>query len=336
MMATDTTPVRNDALARATALANRARELRRAQSEVQELTAREVQVLARTAAAFFDSIPLVEFMTTLLPPSARGLRRIRHRILHRTIHSTAMGTLIRALLLGRDGNLRLFSARSADSRDLLLIMEPGRALPVGVMRDVVDWTPTLRVPGFRPFEILDRLSQSLDTVEEQIEYAEHRVQVQRAALESGDLSALLPGAVTAAVTAILPAGTLLPGAASAAVTAILPAGTLLSLPAPLQTPAVVLADPSAMPGSASHDPFDMFAVVEAVAAAAAASRQPESQAASDPETGGVPPAASVATHDPRFDPEADAEEWDDPVDPAPIAPAARRPRALFPPMPPPR
>ena len=156
------------------------------------MTAREVQVLARAAASFFDAVPMAEFRPALLPASARGLRRIRHRILHRTIHTTATGTLIRALLLGRDGTLRLFSARSPDSRDLLLILEAGSVLPVGVMRDVVDWTPTLRVPGFRPFEILEKLSHSLDAVEEQIRDAEARVQVQKAALTSGDLSALLP------------------------------------------------------------------------------------------------------------------------------------------------
>ncbi len=285
MMAPDTAPVRNDALARASALANRARELRRAQSEVQELTAREVQVLARTAASFFDTILMAEFTTTLLPPSARGLRRIRHKILHRTIHNTETGTLIRALLLGRDGMLRLFSARSADSRDLLLIMEPGRALPPGVVRDVVDWAPTLRVPGFRPFEILDRLSQSLDAVEEQIEYAEQRVQVQRAALASGDLTALLP---------------------AAAVNAVPPADSPSSLPARQQTllsaPAVSAAPVAA---ASSSDPFAMFAVVEAVAAAAD-TRPLAERAASAPKDGG-------AVHDPRFDPSADAEEWDEPV-----------------------
>ncbi|MBC7563649.1 MAG: hypothetical protein H7305_12135 [Gemmatimonadaceae bacterium] len=185
-------PSRTDALARAAALARRARELRRMQVEVQKLTAHEVEVLARTAASFFDAIPLPEFTTKLLPQSERGLRRIRHRILHRTIHTTATGTLIRALLLGRDGMLRLFSARSAVSRDLLLILEPGRTLPAGVVREVVDWTPMLRVPQFRPFEILEKISRSLDAVEEQIAVAEERVGVQWAALASGDLSALIP------------------------------------------------------------------------------------------------------------------------------------------------
>jgi hypothetical protein len=112
--------------------------------------------------------------------------------LHRTIDTTSTGTLIRALLLGRDGGLRLFSARSIDARELLMVLEPGRPTPAGVLRDVVDWTPTLRVAGFRPFEILDRLSQSLDAVEQQIEEAAARVRVQKDALMRGDIAALLP------------------------------------------------------------------------------------------------------------------------------------------------
>ena len=190
-MATDGTPTRHDALARATTLVSRARGLRRAQAEVQDLTAREVKVLARTAAQFFDTIPMVEFIPSLLPQSARGLRRIRHRVLHSVVEdSGSAGVCVRALLLGRDGALRLFTVRSDESRDLLQILEPGRIPPAGVKRDVVEWTPTLRVDGFRPFEILDKLAQSLDTVEAQIAIAEERVQVQKSALESGDLSVL--------------------------------------------------------------------------------------------------------------------------------------------------
>jgi hypothetical protein len=197
---TDTTPptdtttptVRSDALTRASALASRSRDLRRAQVEVQDLTAREVQVMARTAASFFDAIPLSEFNTSLLPTSARLLRRMRHRILHRTVHTTATTTTIHAMLLGRDGVLRLFSARTADSRDLLLSLEPRRGLPPTVVRDVVEWEPTLRVTGFRPFEVLERLSGSLDAVEQQITDAEVKVHLQKEALVSGDLKALLP------------------------------------------------------------------------------------------------------------------------------------------------
>ncbi len=317
-MSTDTTAVRNDALGRATALANRARELRRAQSEVQELTAREVQVLARTAAAFFDAIPLVEFTPTLLPQSARGLRRIRHRILHRTIHNTATGMLIRALLLGRDGALRLFSARSADSRDLLLILEPGRTLPVGVVRDVVDWTPTLRVPGFRPFEILDKLSHSLDSVEEQIADAEARVQVQRAALTSGDLSALLPAPLEAPPRAALSSGPPMITIEDAAATRARPA----SVPASAPSFTATLATSVASSPPAKKVSFDMFDIVEAVAAAAESNAN-EPDSASD--------AMSSGNADSPQDPEPD--EWDDPVEPPPTVNKAR---SMFPPMPSPR
>ena len=273
-MAHDTTPVRHDAYARATALANRARELRRAQAEVQELTIREVQVLARAAASFFDAIPLVEFTTTLLPQSARGLRRIRHRVLHRTVQHTETGTLIRALLLGRDGALRLFSARSADSRDLLLILEPGRTLPVGVMRDVVDWTPTLRVPGFRPFEILDKLSHSLDAVEDQIGDAEQRVTVQKAALTSGDLSALLPVAAVA--------------------------GVGLGAPDPQR---MLSAHGAATDAAVTGDPFDIFERVEQVANASGAGVTSRAQSVS---TRAIDALTDVAAAEP--------DEWDEPVE----------------------
>lgn len=289
-MARASTEVRNDALARATALANRARELRHAQREVQELTTREVRVLATTAASFFESIPLPEFTSTLLPQSARGLRRIRHRMLHRTIHNTDTGTLIRALLLGRDGMLRLFSARSADSRDLLLILEPGRSLPVGVMREVVDWTPTLRIPGFRPFEILDRLSQSLDAVEEQLGEAEQRVQVQMAALTSGDLSALLAGPAT---PQLLLASTVEQSAVAS--------GEGASSDSPDATA-------PASPATGNNDRFGVFELIEAVADAK--------------------PDAQIGSVLPKIAPGIEPDEWDDPVEsPASSQAAARELRA---------
>lgn len=195
-MQTDSTTVRSEALARASALATRAKELRNAQHAVQEMTAREVQVLAHTAATFFETIPLPEFSPLLLPHHARGVRNIRHRIVHRTATDTTTGTIVRALLLGRDGTLRLFTARSPLSRDLLVALDPGRALPNAVLREVVDWSPMLRIPDFRPFEILDKLSQSLDAVEQRITNAEARVKAQRAALDSGDLSSLRPARTT--------------------------------------------------------------------------------------------------------------------------------------------
>lgn len=315
VMATDTAPVRNDALARATTLANRARDLRRAQSEVQELTSREVQLLARTAASFFDSTPLPEFTPTLLPHSARGLRRIRHRILHRTIHNGDAGMLIRALLLGKDGNLRLFSARSADARDLMLIMEPGRSLPAGVVRDVVDWTPTLRIPGFRPFEILDKLSHSLDAVEEQIADAEHRVQVQKAALSSGDLTALLPAVPVESERAAS-----LPTAASKPLALPAPPPRAIASVSTGQSesalPMATAAEHAHVEEKSTHDPFDMFDKVEAVAAAAEVQEV----------------ATKSATHVPLPEPD----EWDDPAASPPTAPTPPKARGLFPPMPSPR
>ena len=285
-MARASTEVRNDALARATALANRARELRHAQREVQELTTREVRVLATTAASFFESIPLPEFTSTLLPQSARGLRRIRHRMLHRTIHNTDTGTLIRALLLGRDGMLRLFSARSADSRDLLLILEPGRSLPVGVMREVVDWTPTLRIPGFRPFEILDRLSQSLDAVEEQLGEAEQRVQVQMVALTSGDLSALLAGPAT---PQLLLASTVEQSAVAS--------GEGASSDSPDATA-------PASPATGNNHLSGVFELIEAVADAK--------------------PDAQIGSVLPKIAPGIEPDEWDDPVESSASSQAAAR------------
>ena len=317
LMSTDTTPVRNDALARASALANRARDLRRAQAEVKELTTREVQVLARTAASFFDAIPLAEFTSTLLPQSARGLRRIRHRILHRTIHNTNSGTLIRALLLGRDGSLRLFTARSADSRDLLLILEPGRTLPVGLMRDVVEWTPMLRVPEFRPFEILDKLSHALDAVEEQIREAEQRVAVQKAALTSGDLSALLPTGDQSAAIGAPPLQLTLPASTS-------PARSPAAVPTRIAAPVV------------ASDPFGMFDMVEAVAAAA------DPRDVTAPITSPTPGIDGVFPH---FAADVEPVEWDEPVErplvkkaPAssPSTAGSAAARALFPVMPAPR
>lgn len=326
-MASDITPSRSDALARASALATRARELRKAQVEVQDLTAHEVQVLARTAASFFDSIPLPEFTTTLLPQSARNLRRIRHRILHRTIHTTVTGTLIRALLLGRDGSLRLFSARSADSRDLLLILEPGRTLPVSVMRDVVEWTPTLRVPGFRPFEILEKLSGSLDAVEEQIADAEHRVLVQKAALESGDLSALIPSRSDGASVEV-PAKAMTSGTkAGAAATGHVRTAQVVpvaEVPARTPTPVIVTSATAAMPpaeaaqtsAAASRSPFDVFDAVEKVADTVAGK--------------------SVAESRPHYDFEEEPDEWDEPVEPSAPKNATASRNALFPVLPPPR
>ncbi len=314
-----TNTARSDALARATALASRAKELRRAQVEVQDLTAREVQVLARTAAAFFDAVPLPEFTAALLPTSARALRRMRHRILHRTVHTTSTGTMIHAMLLGRDGVLRLFSARTADSRDLLLSLEPGRPLPPTVIRDVVEWTPTLRVAGFRPFEILEKLSGSLDAVEEQIAEAEEKVQVQKQALASGDLTALLPGRADARAPLALPAEIIDDSNERVDVRSSSPSPVVI--PATPVRAAAVRATPAAAHGNAL--PFDIFDAVEAVAATTAPHLPQDADSI-----------AAEADEPSRPALDDEPEEWDEPEVVSPPNVSARS--SLFPALPPPR
>lgn len=313
---------RSDALSRATALANRAKELRRAQVEVQDLTAREVQVMARTAASFFDAIPLPEFTASLLPTSARQLRRMRHRILHRTVHTTSGGTMIHAMLLGRDGVLRLFSARTADSRDLLLSLEPGRALPNTVIRDVVEWTPTMRVSGFRPFEILEKLSGSLDAVEEQIAEAEEKVQVQKQALASGDLTALLPGRADARArqaTAAERVDAEGPDADDDA-DVVAPSSVVVTA-TPVKESITAMA-----PKPVAAIPFDIFEVVEAVAANV--TPQVSSSVTSTPAASVVPTVTS------RYALDDEPEEWDEPEEV--VLPGAPMRASLFPVLPPPR
>jgi len=347
---------RSDALSRATALASRARELRRAQGEVQDITSREVQLLARTAASFFDSIPLPEFTASLLPLSARQLRRMRHRILHRTVHTTASGTMIHAMLLGRDGVLRLFSARTADSRDLLRCLEPGRPLPSSVVRDVVEWTPTLRVSGFRPFEILEKLSGSLDAVEAQIADAAEKVQVQKQALATGDLTALLPGRAERGARPQLSAGTI--GAerdaapkmlaafdaadAADAVQAVETIGVVEPLdfldeaailealkPLDVASMSAVPTSVSASPKAAAPNPFDIFEVVEAVAASTGV----RAVHSAPPVRAPAPPSISAAPSRSAID--VEPEERAEPAPPPPPSIAAAR-NPLFPVLPPPR
>lgn len=320
---------RPDALARASVLARRSRELRQAQTEVQELTQRELTVLARTASAFFNSIALPEFTAFMLPQSARGLRRIRHRILHRTIQTSSTGTLIRAMLLGRDGVLRLFTARTADSRDLLAILEPGRTLPPGVVRDVQDWMPTMRVPGFRPFEMLEKLSGALDVVEEQLAEAEHRVQVQKTALVTGDLSTLF---ASAAASPLAADGT--PPEEGAPVTSS-SGSNGVRVNDDLTSRLAVVTTPSEADEAPEPESFDFFARVEHVAAALDAT---PTAATALPRI--IAPAAVSTAEPDEFLEEPD--EWDDPIaDDHSLGArsgmtSAAAARALFPVLPPPR
>ncbi len=304
-MAADRTSAQNH-VARATSLVTRARRLRGAQAEVQEMTAHEVQVMARTAASFFEAMPLTEFSPTLFPPTARTVRRIRHRILHHSVQETDESVLVRALLLGRDGVLRLFTARSSETADLIALLEPGRMAGGGVLRDVVEWSPAMRVPGFRPFEILDKLSTSLDVVDEQLTVAEERVQVQKAALASGNLAALLPGAALSArvrndtATATLERGTPIPDAPP------LPPGLDLTdetalvgaLDAEMPEAVPERRGPVAMGAPAASvavpEAFDLFRKVQAVAAS-------------------VAPAPVSTPASARFMMDDEPSEWDDPI-----------------------
>jgi hypothetical protein len=177
---------RSGASARAAALTARARALGAAQAEVHSLTMTEIVALARAAANFFDALPLPEFSGTLLPASARGARRIRHKVLHQAMVADESGATLRALLLGRDAQLRIFSARSSVARDFMSAIEPGQGFLAGINRDVADWTPRMRVPEFRPADVLDRLSAALDEVEQRLAIAERRIAAQRDALAHGD------------------------------------------------------------------------------------------------------------------------------------------------------
>lgn len=182
---------RSGAAARAAALSARARALGAAQADVHARTMGEIDALAKAAVRFFDALPMAEFSGTLLPASARGARRIRHKVVHQAMLADESGATLRALLLGRDAHLRMFSARSSVARDFLSATEPGAApLWAGISRDVADWSPRMRLPEFRAADVLDRLSTALDTVEARLAAAERRVAAQRQALATGDLGAI--------------------------------------------------------------------------------------------------------------------------------------------------
>ena len=146
----------------------------------------EVVTLAGAAAHFFDALALPEFSGSLLPSTARSARRMRHKVLHQVMHTTESGATLRALLLGRDAQLRLFTARSATARDFVTATEPGGASMIGVSRDVDDWSTRYAVPEFRTSDVLERLSTALDDVERRLAAAERRIAAQRRALLGGD------------------------------------------------------------------------------------------------------------------------------------------------------
>ncbi len=177
----DVSPGRSGAAARAAALHARARVLGAAQAQVHALAMEEVATLAGAAAHFFDALALPEFSGSLLPSTARSARRMRQ-----VMHTTEGGATLRALLLGRDAQLRLFTARSATARDFVAATEPGGTSMIGVSRDIDDWTTRYAVPDFRTADVLARLSSALDDVERRLAAAERRIAMQRRALLGGD------------------------------------------------------------------------------------------------------------------------------------------------------
>ncbi|MCU0625696.1 MAG: hypothetical protein MUF21_04295 [Gemmatimonadaceae bacterium] len=179
---------RSGAAARAAALTARARALGVAQAEVHSLTMREIAALAAAAVRFFDTLPLAEFSGSLLPASARSARRLRHKVLHQSMVADETGATLRALLLGRDAQLRLFTARSTVARDFLTALEPRASALAGINRDVAEWSPRTRQPEFRAADVIDRLTVALDDVERRLHHAERRVAAQREALATGDMS----------------------------------------------------------------------------------------------------------------------------------------------------
>jgi hypothetical protein len=234
-MSSEPSAGRSDAAARAVLLAARAKELRRAQQDILEKTSRELTSLAHAAALFFATLPLMEFSPALFPQTARAERRIRHRVLHRTVSQDESGMSIRALLLGRDAMLRMFIARSPLVRDLLAVNEPGTPIPPSVRRSVEVWTPSMRVPEFQPFDILDRLWQVLDSVERSIAHAEARVALQAAALDSGDPTSLR--AISAPVASVVTTAPLVsPSMASDSVVTPVAAPVLISPPTAATVP----------------------------------------------------------------------------------------------------
>lgn len=235
---------RSGASARAAALTARARALGAAQAEVHSLTMTEVDALAHAAANFFDTLPLPEFSGTLLPASARGARRMRHKVLHQAMVADENGATLRALLLGRDAQLRMFSARSSVARDFMSAIEPGQGFMAGINRDVAEWTPRMRIAEFRPADVLDRLSAALDEVEQRLAIAERRIAAQRTALADGNFDLIRDSLGTSTVAragiapeAVRPASMrLTPGLGMRAIRPPSPPPAIAPMPALAQLP----------------------------------------------------------------------------------------------------
>ena len=162
-------------LRRAAALSARAGALQRAQAQYEGQVARQVTAVARSAARFFDQLGLPDFPATSLPPHARYVRNVRQKTL--CYQATADGdtAIYRAVLLGSDGRLRLYSARSP------LEAPPGGA-QAAVYRDVTDWSAQRAVEGLSVTDVMAALDAAMDVVEQHVAEEEERLNAASVAL----------------------------------------------------------------------------------------------------------------------------------------------------------
>jgi hypothetical protein len=161
-------------LRRASALSARAGALERSQAQYEGQVARQVVAVARSAARFFDQLGLPDFANVSLPAHARYARNVRQKTLCYLANADADTAVYRAVLLGSDGRLRLYTARSP------LEAPPGSA--PAVYRDVIDWTAQRAVPGLSVTDVMAALDAALDTVERHVQAEEQRLAQANAAL----------------------------------------------------------------------------------------------------------------------------------------------------------
>jgi hypothetical protein len=163
-------------LRRASVLSARAGALERSQAQYEGQVARQVSAIARSAARLFDQLGLPDFANVSLPAHARYARNVRQKTLCYLANADADTAVYRAVLLGSDGRLRLYTARSP------LASLPGA--PAAVYRDVVDWSAQRAVPGLTVTDVMAALDAALDNVEQHVMAEERRLAEASAALAS--------------------------------------------------------------------------------------------------------------------------------------------------------
>ena len=131
--------------------------------------------VARSAARFFEQLGLPDFPATSLPPHARYVRNVRQKTLCYQATSDGDSAVYRAVLLGSDGRLRLYSARSP------LEAAAGGAASA-VYRDVSDWSAQRAVEGLSVNDVLAALDAAMDVVERHVAEEEDRLSAANVAL----------------------------------------------------------------------------------------------------------------------------------------------------------